>query len=388
MFNSTNSVFVKPICDSLGFARGSFTFYRTIITLTATLIMPVFSPLVQKFGVKKMMFAAALALGVVSFGYSFATQLWHFYLLAVVNGLFFNGISFVSVGVLVSAWFHGKKGMATGIAYAGSGLGGAVMVPLVGSLIERTSWQWSFRFMGIVGILVLVPVIIFFVKNKPEDVGQQPLPRSVSEQKTSKAPARNYTLREAARTGKFWLLIVAFFLISFFAGATNTHSAPYFSDLGYTTTYVSFVVSVMMLFLTIGKILLGIVYDRFGILAGNLMLAFFSLGFPVFALLSSKPAFPWLYAAFVGMASCGASIPLTVLVFRYYGEKEFPAIFSFCTMVAMVALSLSVPVMGAVYDKTGSYRPVWLGFLFCSAVIAACLIAAEMRDRSELKKHE
>jgi len=124
MFTSTNSVYVKPVCDTLGFARSEFTFYRTILTLSSALVLPFFGRIVKWAGVRSMLLFGAIALSLVTFGYSFATSLWHFYILAFINGIVYNNVSFMVIGILISTWFEDKRGLATGLAYAGSGLGG------------------------------------------------------------------------------------------------------------------------------------------------------------------------------------------------------------------------------------------------------------------------
>lgn len=394
MFSSTNSLFVKPVCEAFGFARGPFTLHRTIITLTGALVMPFYGRLIQKIGVKKVLLAGALMMGLVSIGYSFAARLWHFYLLALVYGLFLNGVSFMSVGVLINAWFDGKKGLATGLAYSGSGLGGVIMIPVVASMIERFGWQWAYRFMGLFGIAVLLPVIAVFVKNKPEDSGLAPLASKPSPASARPAKASttfdsspvNISFREALHTLKFWFLVIACFFINFFASPTNTHSAPYLSDLGYSTAFVSSVISLYMIFLTVGKLILGSVYDRFGAMVGNILISVFCLGFPIFAYISWIPAMPWVYAVFIGMASCAVSVPIPFLINRYFGSKDFPTILSFCMMVSNLAPSISVPAMGAVYDLTGNYRPAWIVFFFCSIIIVACLIAVEIIHKQHQKQ--
>lgn len=386
MYTSTNSVFVKPVCAALGLARGQFTLYRTIVTLLGAATMPLYGGLIRRMGVKKTLVLGAIALGLVNLAYSFATQLWHFYLVAAVNGIFLNGVNFMIVGVLVSAWFDGKKGFATGLAYSGSGIGGAVMIPVVGWLIEQTSWQWAYRFMGLFGVAVMLPVIFLFIKNSPADMGLAPLPRAGAGDTGRLAEVPGATLAQAIRTGKFWLVLAALFLIGAFAGATNTHTAPYLSDLGYSTAAVSSAVSLMMVFLTVGKIALGAVYDRFGTLAGGLVVSVFSLVFPVFALLAAYPGMPWVYAVCVGVASCGFSVPASVLIVRYFGEKEFAVILSLFTMATTAASSASVPAMGAIHDATGSYRLAWLIFMGCSAVITACLVGADLLHRRDVAR--
>ncbi len=385
MFSSTNSVYVKPVCESLGFSRGEFTLHRTIITIISALIMPFYGRLIPRFGARKIMSIGALTLGLVTIGYSYSTKLWHFYALAIINGVFINGISFMSVGVLISAWFSGKKGLALGLAYSGSGLGGAIMVPVVNRIIETLGWELAYRTMGILGIVVLLPVIALLVRNKPEDMGLMPLAPDKPGRDVSADAITSLMFRETLRTKKFWLLITAVFLINFCAGATNTHSAPYLSDLGYPSGFISSVISLFMIFLTVGKIILGYVYDRKGAFMGNLVVSVFTLAFPIFALLAHLSGMPWVYAVCIGMSSCDVSVPTSILVVRYFGDRDFPTIFSFCSMVSAFAPSISVPVMGAIFDTTGSYRLGWVGFIFISILFAAAMMGVEWLHQREIK---
>lgn len=386
MFTSTNSVFVIPVCESLGVARAEFTFYRTIVTMIGALSTPFYGKLIRRIGVQKVLLAGAIMLSTVAAGYSFATELWQFYLIAVVNGVFLNGINFMSVGVLVNNWFHGKRGFAVGLAYAGSGFGGAVMIPIVSAIIEMADWRWAYRAMAALGIVILVPMILALVRSKPEEKGLAPLAPDEKEKKKMPPAAKSLSLREAMHTAKFWMLIMAFFLINFFGGATNTHSTPYLNDLGYPTAFVSAVISLFMIFLTVGKVILGSVYDRMGALAGNIVVCVFALLFPVFALLSYLPVMPWAYAVSVGMASCGVSVPISLLLLRYFGEEHFPELFSCSMMVSSLAPAFAVPAMGAVYDTLGSYRAGFIGLLVLSVIITVFLIGVECIHRCEQKQ--
>ena len=384
MFTNTNSLFVKPVCESLAFTRASFTLYRTIVLLTGALTLTFYGRLAKKIGVKKILAAGALMVSLVSIGYSFSTKLWQFYILAFVHGLFLNGINFMTVGVLISSWFHGKKGLATGLAYSGSGMGGVIMIPVISRMIEHLGWQWAYRFMGVLGIALMLPVIVFFIKNNPETMGLSPLAQDKSEQKLN-ITLDSLSFREALRSSRLWLLVTGLFFINSFSTSLNTHSAPYLSDLGYSAVYVSSVMSFYMFFLSLGKIILGSVYDRFGAMTGNVFISVFSLGFPVFAYFAHIPAMLWLYALFVGTASCGVSVPVSTLVLRYFGKKDFHLIFSFCMMISNIAPSISTPLMGAVYDYTGSYRPAYIGYFIGSVIIASCLVGVEIVARNYSK---
>lgn len=60
-------------------------------------------------------------------------------------------------------------------------------------------------------------------------------------------------------------------------------------------------------------------------------------------------------------------------------------IFSIFTMVTALGPSVSVPLMGAVYDYSGSYRPAWIALLALSVIISLCLAASEIIYRGEVK---
>lgn len=277
-------------------------------------------------------------------------------------------------------------GFAVGLAYSGSGLGGVIMIPIVSYIIELTDWRSAYRFMGIVGLAILIPTIFFLIRERPEDLGLKPFISSNGNNKgedETEKPSFNLSLGEAIRTSRFWLLIVAYLFIAAFASATNTHSAPYLSDIGYTTAKVSAVISLFMMFLTVGKIILGVIYDRFGTMIGNIFVAICSIIFPITALLSHIPAVPWIYAVAVGMASCGLSVPLSILITKYFGQKDYPTLFSIFTMVTTLGSSASVPLMGAVYDYWGSYRLAWFVLLILSMIITISLVGAEISYRKE-----
>jgi len=386
MFFSTNSLFVIPVSEAFDVSRGEFTFHRTIITLVGAASMAFYGKAVQRFGVRKILLTGSVMLGLITIGYSFAQNLWHFYVLAFVHGIFFHALGFMVIGILVSDWFTDKKGFATGMAFAGSGLGGAIMIPIVSQVMQITDWRFAFRFMGVLGIAILVPVIYFMVKEKPEMLGLKPyiLPEKDEEAKAAKAPLASLSFKEARRTSRFWLLLAAFLSISSFAAATNTHTAPFLTDLGYPVATVSAMVSLFMIALTGGKILLGWIYDRFGVMAGHGVIIVCCFIFPVAALFSHIPALPWVYALTMGMASCGVSVPVSILIIRNFGQKDFPVIFSFFTMIATLGAAVSVPTMGIVHDNTGSYDLAWFAFLGFAVVILVCLVGSELLYR---RKH-
>lgn len=384
IFNSSLGVFVRPVCDELGFLRGQFTLYSSISTLVCVVLMPFFGSLFRRFGFRRVAIIGAVVCGLSLIGYSFSSQLWQFYLCAFLSGLFINGVGIMSVGILVNRWFFDKKGLATGLAYSGSGLLAAILIPITNKFIELNGWRWGYRFLACVSLCVLIPVILFAVKDKPEDKGLEPY-RSSSDSKKYAQPHVGMdvglTRDEAFRKASFWLLAIAVMGITLCQAGPHVHTVSFLSDIGYSSAFASSVSSVYMLLLTACKIVMGYAFDRMGSLKGSLLIGGCCVLFPIVALFASIPAVPWVYAVLLAMASSGSTVLGTILTMNYFGGKDFSRIYSVISMFSYIGVALSSPLLGTIYDLTGGYSIAWILITCVGVSVCVCLIGANRSSK-------
>ena len=388
LYGGVNSAFVKPVCDNLGVPRGELTLYRTIISLVGAALMPFYGRLIRKVGVRKLLIASSFGIPLAYFCYSWASQLWHFYLIAFLEGLFTNGISFLTVGTVVNNWFESKRAVATGLAFAGSGLGGAAFMPVVSAVIEAWGWRWAYRMTAAAGLALLLPAVLLVVRDAPGQMGLAPYRSGQEGERKVALPAQGLSRKGAGKTAPFWLLAAGFFLISVCCGGPYTHTTAYFSDIGYTSAYAASVTSVYMVFLTIGKVLLGGIFDRFGALRATVLIGLCCIAFPVLALLGRIPLMPFCYAAVLGIADAGCSVAITVLVSRVFGDADFSSIFGVMSMVSTFGIAASGPLMGMIYDISGGYAAAWVMLLILGALTAVCLVGAVVLMHRREKRAE
>lgn len=383
-FHNTASIFIRPVTEDLGLSRGEFSLFRTIIVVLGAALLPLYGRLARKYSLKKIFLIGTVISGFSLIGYSVASYLWQFYLIAIINGLFMNASHFMMLGILINRWFADKKGLALGIAFAGSGLGAAIMLPLASWVIETFSWRWGFRFSGAAALVVLVPTILLLVKESPEEMGLLPYTKKNNETdaETVSHEPQGLTLSQARRTPAFWFLAVALFSISINVAAPNAHTAPYLGDLGYSIGVVSIMVSLTMIVLTGGKILMGYFFDRFGTLAGGIVLGIFCILSPVFALLAAHPAAPWFHVVFLGLAATGFSIPVNIYAMKFFGEKDFPAILSVLSMLMAFGGAFSPPVMGFAHDVLGNYTAAWVVLVVLGVVAAVGLVGVNIAGKN------
>lgn len=383
VLSNTASIYIKPVCDDLGFSRGAFSLHRTILSIVGLLCMPLFTRLLPKYGSKKILLVCSIGLALSVIGFSVSTQLWHFYVFGAMYGLFTNGISFFLIGTLINYWFIDKKGLATGIAYCGSNIGGAIAVSVIGNLMDTIGWRWAYAGSAILTITLLVPIILLMVKDRPEQHGMTPYQeKKATQADPSSVQFSGVLLSDAQKTPVFWVMLFAFFLFATGCG-TPSHLTAFLSDNGYSVVMATTLTSVYQISVAVNKISIGALIDKLGISVGGFLLGLSCIGVPVTALLVHFQIAAWLHVILVGFICAGYSIAISIYVSKLFGNLDFSSILGVFSMDTTLGATVTTPFMGAIFDTTGSYRLSWIILLICAVLGAAGLavISAMMRKR-------
>lgn len=176
------------------------------------------------FGYKKLMIVGVAASAVLNVLISFQSELWLIAVLWGLNGFFQAMVWSNGIGVINKWWPKEKRGFASGLATAFSGVAQAVTYLTVNwCLILNPEWTWraGFRFPIIPMVLILIAFILFF-KEKPENVGLKPFEEADKSLDTTDA-AMEKTLASKGFFYPYKLLfsepkVLVFCLISAIAG--------------------------------------------------------------------------------------------------------------------------------------------------------------------------
>lgn len=140
------------------------------------------------FGHKKFMIVGILMSTIMNILISFQNSIIVIAVLWGLNGYFQSMVWSNGLGVLNKWWAQDKRGFATGIATAFSGLAQVITylsVSLCMELAPELGWRAGFRF-PIIPILFLLIPFCFLFKEKPEDVGLKPITEIQKKNKKSK----------------------------------------------------------------------------------------------------------------------------------------------------------------------------------------------------------
>ena len=386
-FTGAAAAYMAPTCAQMGFAKGEFTLHRTIASLLGAFLMPVYAKLLRRFGAKKVLLVGVLGNALAYALYSFASSLWHFYLAALLEGIFINGVSFLTIGVLLNRWFLDYRSTVSGIAYAGSGLGGAVLVPIISQIAGQAGWRWAYRSVAIASVALLLPIILLLLRDTPEQMGLAPY-RSAKAKQQEQAPQQEeegIPLPAAKKLPAFWLLLAGFFLLNVCCAGPSNHNVAFLENLGYSAAFAAAITSGYMAVVAVGKIAAGSLFDRLGTRRTTLLLCASCIGFPALALFCRIPGIPWVYAVLLGFSGVGPSVGISALVRHAFGDRDFAAIFSLASMASTLGSAVAAPLMGVIYDVSGSYTPAWILWLVFAVLMAACLMGALFSAKKQEK---
>jgi MFS family permease len=206
------AVFLKPIVAELGWSRTAFAGSGGPFLLAMALASPIAAPppsaSVRASSSRRAITVVAGAL----VGLSYMTALWHFYVLGLVLGAATTGLGDIPVGAVVRALRPRRRGLALGLVYVGSNIGGTIVPIAASTIAEAWSWRTALRVLAVAGWLVIFPFARWGVPGeRRRGDGRR------------RRPTDGMTLGDAMRTTAFWALAVVLFAFYFYYLGVNNH---------------------------------------------------------------------------------------------------------------------------------------------------------------------
>ncbi|HTY93583.1 MAG TPA: MFS transporter [Steroidobacteraceae bacterium] len=354
-----------PMIREFGWGRTDYALASTFFFIFGSVTVLVFGRVADRVGVRPVLLTGAIFGGVVMVLLSFQTaSLWRLYATyALLGGFGSSGVGYAKV---IGALFTRHRGKALAIFGAESTVALAALPVLTNTFITHFGWRGTYVAFGLISFLV-VP-LIYFVIQEP---GATPSAASgavgsvVSRKPAMRRPVpmEGMAAAQIRRDRTFWLIV----LLAVLSGGLNqgliTHVVAAMTDKGFSATIAAEVLSI--------STLVGII----GTLAGGVAVDYFRTAKPMalFALLGASGAFlfafvktsfgglPLLIAAMGVLGAANAAIrPIaTYLQTRFFGLRAFAEANAVQIIFQGVAMAITPPLFGMIYDRQGSYALVY-----------------------------
>lgn len=385
------ALFIVPMSEALGWSSSTFGwafFLRFLMILAAG---PLIGRLIDLRGPRLPVVVALLVAGGAVLWLSRIAAAWELMAAFMLIGLVGMGrANDLQAGAPVAQWFVRRRGLAMGIALAGTPLGVAVYYPLTQCLIDGVGWRGALVALAISGVAVAVPLALL-LRRQPEDVGLLPDGDTPSSQagpggvrpaaRTASGAERSLTRREAMRTRRFWLMLGGFTAMTYGLSTLTIFRVPHFVERGLDPTLVAIAISVDAVIAVAASILLGRVLDRVpmrAVLLGGIAIgALCAVG-----LLLAGNVF-WLFAAniFYALGFQSTHVAQSVMWADHFGRRHQGDLRGFTIPVTVGIGALAFPVTGYLRDVSDTYAPAWFASIAALALAAALLLAVPATRR-------
>ena len=387
-------LFIKPIGDDLGIGRAAFGWAQTSRRGAGALSSPAIGPLLDRFGSRLILPAAALLTGLALMGLAHIGHAWQLILLFTIMGLVgMSGPGALATSVPVLKWFVRDRGRALAFMSLGVPIGAMVFVPLTQYLIDTVGWEMAWIILAVIGMGVIVPLAAIFLRRQPEDMGllpdgdTEPAPLENETTEPGGAPAEvSWTVSEAVRTTTLWRLVTVFSAASLATGMVDLHRIPAFMDRGLDPTLISFATA-------FDAVCAGVATFTFGMLVRYIPARILgATGFTMLAVASVMTVYASnIQMMFISMAVFGLGIGGMIFLQNfiwadYFGRESVGSIRGLVNPINLIVGGLGAPTAGYVRDYTGTYDPAWwvgVGLMIIAAVLTLFTLAPVNSVESE-----
>ena len=362
------AVFLEPIATQTGWSRTGISSAMTLDFLAMGVASFGWGWASDRFGPRPVVLAGSALLGLGLVLASRASSLTEFQLTyGILVGLA-SGAFFAPLISTTTMWFDTHRSLAVSLVSAGVGVAPMTVSPFARWLISNYDWQFAMMAIGIAAWVLLIPAGMLV--RKPSAVTPAAVPGAAA---VTPAGEGGMPLAAAFRSPQFIVLTLTFAL------CCSAHSGPIFHMVSYAMicgipamAAVS-IYSVEGLAGLGGRLLLGILADRFGVkhvLIGGLLVQALAIGSYVFI---SRLGEFYAIAIVFGTAYGGVMPLYAVLAREYFGQAIMGTILGAATMVSCMGMAFGPWAGGWAFDNLGSYAWLYIGSF--AVAFGAVLIA-------------
>jgi len=332
--------------------------------------------LADRHGVMVPILISAAGLGL---GYGAAALAGDIWLFSIAHGLLIgllgSSATFAPLIADTALWFVRRRGIAVAVCASGNYLAGTVWPPIVQHFVETVGWRDTYLGLAAFSAVVMLSLAPL-LRSRP------PLP----------APSGPAAAADASRSRPFGLSPTAATVLLCVAGLAccvamsmpQVHIVAYCGDLGYGAARGAEMLSLMLGFGIVSRLVSGAICDRIGglrtLLLGSALQGVALLLFVPFDGLASL----YVISAMFGLFQGGIVPSYAIIVREHFPPREAGARTGTVLMFTLLGMALGGWMSGKVFDLTGSYDAAFVNGIAWNLLNLAIAVALLARVRRRL----
>ncbi|ENQ3105220.1 OFA family MFS transporter [Bacillus cereus] len=246
----TWSLFNQPLVSKYAWNLNAVAITFSITSFFLAFSTLFASKLQEKWGLRKLIIISGLSLGIGLMLSSQVSSLPMLYVLAGVVVGYADGTAYITTLSNLIKWFPERKGLISGISVSAYGTGSLIFKFINGKLIDSVGVSQAFLYWGLIVAIMIVIGACFIHQAAEQDIVQE-------------TKSHDYTTREMLRTKEVYLL----FIMLFTSCMSGLYLISMVKDIGVQLVGLSAAtaanaVSMIAIFNTVGRIILGSLSDK------------------------------------------------------------------------------------------------------------------------------
>ena len=345
------AVAIGPVQAEFGASRGDASLPYTLTMLGFGIGGILMGRLADRFGVVRPVTIGAFGLGGGFILAGNASTLLQFSLAyGVLIGLLGCSTTFAPLVADTALWFNRRRGIAVAICASGNYLAGAVWPPTLQYLFDTIGWRATYTGVGIFSTASML-LLGLALRRKP--------PALESAASAGRIERSERPLGLAPNT-MMVLLIVAGIGCCVAMSMPQVHIVAYCGDLGYGAARGAEMLSIMLAFGIVSRLVSGWICDRIGGLR-TLLLGSFLQGVALLLFLPFDGLMSlYVVSAMFGLFQGGIVPSYAIIVREYFPPREAGVRTGIVLMATLFGMAFGGWISGVIFDFTGSYRAAFV----------------------------
>jgi MFS family permease len=343
------AVALTPVQAEFGSDRGGASLPYTLTMLGFGIGGIIMGRLADRFGVAVPVRIGAFGLGAGFIAAGMSGSLLQFALAhGILIGMLGCSTTFAPLVADTSLWFDKHRGIAVAICASGNYLSGTIWPPILQYLFDAIGWRQTYIGFGVFCAASLL-LLSLVVRRKP--------PVLISQATVSTKEAKSLGL---SSTTLMVLLCAAGVGCCVAMSMPQVHIVAYCGELGYGAARGAEMLSVMLGFGIVSRLVSGWISDHIGglrtLILGSVLQGIALLLFLPFDGLTSL----YVVSAMFGLFQGGIVPAYALIVREYFDPREAGMRVSIVLTATLVGMALGGWISGVIFDFTGSYRAAFV----------------------------
>ncbi len=357
------AIYLSPLRELHGWSNADVSLATGMYFVFTGVSAAWVGPRIDRQGAKRWMLPGLALVVVAACAVGQVRELWQLYLAYSTLAIGAGMSAGVAVNATLTRWFVQRRAWAMAMASTGVSLGGVVLSPLNGFLIERFGLSLATPVMAGLILLIGLPIVLFALVWDPGQMGLpqdglRPLPRASSNFARSTAnQTRVWTKGRAARTASFWAIIASFTIVLLAQTGFILHQTALLEARLGSLTAATTALSMLAFGSIVARLIVGRFFaDRVDLRVLTVIMFLVQGTAALIVIQFENVALTYLAVLAFGFTIGNIYMLMSLLTSDVFGYVSFGAIYGLVAMATNLSSGLGPWLIGLLDDITGSYE--------------------------------